>query len=300
MNKRTKAIGAVTLQAIIIGLSLFFVKTALTYADTQIVLAHRFTVAAACTIGFRSKLGFKDWLRLVPLSAAYPILFFALQTAGLQYVTSSEAGVVIALAPIATALVAWVVLKERLTWAQGAMMALSVAGVVSINVFSGAALGGESLQGILLLLLSVVAIAIYNVYLKKIAGRYSVKTIVFAMSWTAFAVFNGLALSRHLIDGTIEAFVAPLQSVTYVSSILYLGVLSSLLTAMLSAYALRVIEAGTVGLFNNVSTVVTLLAGALLLNEPLEVYHLVGVTMIVTGTVAYTLLKKRTLIVKNY
>ncbi|MCY8733839.1 DMT family transporter, partial [Bacillus inaquosorum] len=65
--------------------------------------------------------------------------------------------------------------------------------------------------------------------------------------------------------------------------IVYLGVLSSLVTSFLSNYTLSRIEAFKMSAFNHVSTIVTMIAGVVILNESLAWYHLVGAVCIIIG-----------------
>jgi Permeases of the drug/metabolite transporter (DMT) superfamily len=62
-----------------------------------------------------------------------------------------------------------------------------------------------------------------------------------------------------------------------------LGILSSLVTAFTANYALSRLEATKAVVFSNLSTVVSIAAGALVLGEPVEIYHLAGSLLIIAG-----------------
>ncbi|CUX19729.1 DMT family transporter [Clostridium sp. C105KSO13] len=79
---------------------------------------------------------------------------------------------------------------------------------------------------------------------------------------------------------------------SFTSAILYLGLLSSLVTLALSAYALKYLEATKVGLFSNVATVVTILAGMFFLQEKLFYYHYIGIIAILAGTIGFNTVSK--------
>jgi len=54
-----------------------------------------------------------------------------------------------------------------------------------------------------------------------------------------------------------------------------LGILASIVTGSLSIYAIVRLGASTVSVFGNLGTVLTILAGALILHEPIYSYHVI-------------------------
>jgi len=297
MKNTTKAYLAITLQALIIGFSFLFVKIALRSADTISLLAHRFTVAALCICIYRffnpGKIIVKrtDWLKIIPFSFAYPISFFLFQTLGLKLISSSEAGIVQAIAPILTLIAARIILKEQIKALKKVFILISVSGVVFINVLNGFNLSNYSYLGFLFIFMSSTSFAIYNVLTKKLSKDYSVFLIVYVMSITGCIVFNLISIFQHIINGNISSYFEPFSEPSFVWAIVYLGVLSSLITSLLSTYALGKLEATKVGLFSNVSTVVTILAGTVFLHESLYYYHYIGIVAILAGTIGFNLIK---------
>ena len=297
MKNTTRAYIAVAFQALIVGFSFLFVKIALKSADAVSLLAHRFTFAALGIFIYnllspnKIKVSMADWLKIAPYSLAYPIGFFALQTLGLQIISSSEAGIVHATAPVWTLIAAKLLLKEQVGSMQKLLMLLSVSGVVFINIMNGFNIGGRSYLGFLLILLSAISFAFYTVLTKKLSQVYPVVSIVTVLSMTGCVVFNALLIVRHLANGSIATYFKPFSDASFVWAMLYLGVLSSLITALLSTYALRRLEATKVGLCNNASIIVTILAGPIFLHESLYGYHYIGMAAILVGTVGFNLIK---------
>lgn len=288
-SESTQGYAAATLQSIIIGFSFLFVVVALRSADPLDLLSWRFTFAFAVVSlpmffrRWRPKIHPRDLLRILPLALFYPILFFVLQTWGLLYVPSSEAGIIQSTIPIFTLVLATIFLGEQASGLQRLFVGLSVSGVIFISVMNGVGLEGYSFRGFLLIFASTISIAVYNVLARRLARRYSVYTLTYLVTALAFGVFLGAALANHALKGTLAEYVAPLSDPAFLGSILYLGLLSSLLTSALAIFALARIEAFKVGVFGNMSVVVTILAGYFLLDEPLSWFHLVGTVVIVTG-----------------
>ncbi len=79
-----------------------------------------------------------------------------------------------ATAPVLTLIAARIILKEQVRNLQKLFMAISVSGVVFINVMNGFNIGNYSYLGFLFILMSAVSFAIYNVLIKKISKNYSV------------------------------------------------------------------------------------------------------------------------------
>ena len=105
------------------------------------------------------------------------------------------------------------------------------------------------------------------------------------VSVIGFLSFNALAVYRHAAEGSLSAYFAPFSDTQFVISILYLGVLSSLVTSFLTNFSLSKMEASRMSVFNNLSTLVTIAGGVLFLQEQLAYYHFIGAVMIIAGVV---------------
>lgn len=273
----------------IIGFSFLFTKMALEYALPMDTLAYRFAVSfAAMSIPFlfgRIPLNFrgKPLHKSLLLATMYPLGFFLFQTFGLRHAASSEGGILLAFTPVLTVLLAFVFLKESTTILQKLSILLSVAGVVFIFVMKGSVIDLSSMSGIFLLFLSCLAFAGYSVLARSLLRSYSPMELSYLMLGIGFVFFLAVTIIDHAIAGTAGNLFAPLGSGTFIVSILYLGIMSSLVTALTANYALSKIEASKMSVFTNLSTVVSIAAGAMFLGEPIEAYHLVGSVLIIAG-----------------
>ena len=315
MNEKTKAYLAAVSFSAIIGFSFLFTKIALGYASPLTNLAHRYTIAALVMVvlhqtklikvslsrkdifsilPIKVSLSRKDIFSILPMSLFYPLFFFIFQSFALQYISSSEAGILQALVPIFTLLLASAFLKEKTSLLQKFFLFLSVAGVVFIFLSKGANFGTETASfGFLLMLGSVLANAINNILSKAKGGRYRAMDMTAVVIFVGFVTFNTLSLTSHYLEGNILAYFAPLGQVSYLLSILYLGILASIVTGSLSIYAIVRLGASTVSVFGNLGTVLTILAGALILHEPIYSYHVIGATMIIAGILGMNLMRRK-------
>lgn len=307
MNKSStqKAIVAAILNAVIVGFSFIFVKMALTVSDPFDTLAHRFTLSflAASLFTFpgwgRVKFGISKAAVVIPLALLYPSLYFTLQAFGLLHTTSAVAGIIQATMPIFTIILAAMFLKETTSGFQKISTLISVAGIILIFAIPGVSISSSSLWGILLILISALSLAGYNVAARKLTRTWSPKELTYMITLFGFIFFNGLSIIKHGSAGTLNQYFTPFQEPKFIFSMIYLGVLSSLVTSYLSNYALSRMEASRVSIFGSLSTVVSILGGVLLLNEQLEWYHWAGTVMIIAGVIGVNWRKKAKLQVKG-
>lgn len=291
MKEMRKAYIAAIIYALIIGLSFMFVKIALTVASPLETLAHRFTVAWIVATIFlllsknKLQIGWKDLQRILPLALLYPILFFAFQVFGLARTSSSEAGIIQATIPIFTLLLASIILKENTSFKQLICVSLSVLGVIFIFMMNGVGTAKVSFIGSGFILLSAITSALYNVFARKLTQQYSLFTLTYIMTLFGFIGFNGIAISMNVVNGTTKQFFQPFMHLDFVLAIVYLGILSSLITSFLSNYALSKMAASKMSVFSNVATLITILAGVLFLQEEFHYYHLVGALAIIIGVI---------------
>ena len=283
----------------ITGLSFMFSKIGLGYSTPWDLLAYRFTASFAAIM---IPVAFK-WIRfdftaerirkILPLALFYPLSFFAFQTFGLQYLTSSEASIILASMPVFTLILASYFLKEETSLLQKLSILLSVAGVIYITLNKGASIDFTNIKGIALILLSALSFSVYSILVKKLTRNFTILEMSYVMIVISFVFFNAMSLGRHAIMGTAGSFFAPLSKPGFIIAFVYLGVLSSLITSLLTNYALSKIEASKMCVFTNLSTVISIIAGVVFLKENIYFYHLIGSLMIISGVVGTNCFCKR-------
>lgn len=298
MNQTKKAYLAITMQSIIIGLSFVSVKTALKSADSFNLLAHRFSITLLCALLFilfsknKLNLSLKDFFTIAPYSLGFPIFFFLFQTIGLTKISASESGIIYALSPIITFLVAKIFIKEENNKKQIFFMILSVLGVIFINLMKGISFS-SSLLAVVLTLISATSFSVYNVFLRKISKNYKPFQIAFVVIVCGFLFFNIFSLLEHLKDKNLQNYFVAFKNIDFIVSILFLSVASSFITILLTTYALSHLQSTTVSLFQNLSTVVSILSAVVILNEKLYYFHYAGIIAVIVGTIGFTLSKDK-------
>lgn len=297
VSEKNQAYLAALLFAVIIGFSFLFIKIALPFVSPMDLLAYRFTIAFGVAMipillqRENLKLSLADFGRIIPLALLYPIGFFAFQVFGLMELPSSEAGIIQAVAPVFTAVFAAIFLKEFPTMIQMACIFLSVLGIIFISFMSGISTDSLTGAGLFFILFSTACAALYNVFARKIVRTYSVFTLTWVMNFLGFLFFNLFSLSRHLTEGSISKYFSVMTEPVVAVSVLYLGILSSFGTSFLSNFALSKIKATQMSVFNNLATIIAILAGGFFLHETLFYYHFIGALMIIFGVLGMTYFK---------
>lgn len=286
-----QAYTAAFLQVAIIGFSFLFVKIALQTIAPLELLTLRFLVAALVVIttmmfqGLPRHLSRGDVLRMLPLASLYPVLFFGFQAYGLLYATTTEGGIVSAMAPVFTVLLASALLKEKTNTVQRVMILVSVLGLVYLTVVNSGSVPAFSINGTVLLLLSVAALSLYTVLVRKVTQVYSFKDITSVILVAGALFFLTVSLIAHRGPGGLVQTAAHLTDQPVLASVLYLGILSSYVSSLLNNYALMHLEVTKVAVLSNFSPVLATLAGVVLLGEPFTLQHVAGMTVVLLGVI---------------
>jgi drug/metabolite transporter (DMT)-like permease len=176
-------------------------------------------------------------------------------------------------------------LKEHTTKWQKISTILSVAGVIYIFVMKDLNVELANLKGAILILLSALSSAGYNVLARKMTKHYQVFDLTLMMTIIGCVVFNVMSIIAHITNHTLSLYFSPFTNGEFLVSILYLGILSSLCTSFLSNYALSKIEASKMSVFSNLATLITMIAGVIFLHEKMQYFHIIGAVIIVIGVI---------------
>ena len=280
------------LASAIFGMSFMFSKLALEVANPTVLLAFRFAIAfGAMSLAIlvnaivgkvRGKALFAFSLKgkpvgsLVLLGLIQPVLYFFCENYGILYTSSAVAGTIIAVVPIACILMDVLVLHEKVTRRQVICAVLCIGGVALIYM------GGEthiSLLGLLLLLMTVGCDAAYYTLSHRAAEKFT----AFEVTYVMFTVGMAFFIPAALIQGAghmAETFLPAMESGAFWGAVIYLGLVSSVVAYFLLNFATARLTVSEASLFSNVTTVVSVLAGVVLLKEPFGVWQMLGVAVI--------------------
>ncbi len=270
----------------IFGFSFLFSKQALAFTTPFVLLAVRFTVAFALlnimllTGKFSLHLKGKRVGLLLVLGLIQPVAYFICENYGVRLLPTSLIGTLLALLPIVSLVAARIFLKERARTSQVVFSLLSVAGVFLTTLHQ--APGDFSWAGFFLILGAVVAGIIFTVLSRGIAHEFSAFERTYVMFALGSAVFTAIALIQSA-GNVQEMILIPLGHGEFWVSILFLAGLSSVGAFMMLNYAMTHLSVARTTIFTNITTVITILAGVMILHESFDVYQAIGSVIIIVS-----------------
>lgn len=290
MNRHKTAVIAAILGNAIWGGSFLFSKVALEYTQPVTLLALRFAVAfcalnIAMLLGRKSEsfhlsLKGKNLRPMLLLGIFQPVSYFFFEAYGIRLTNSTFSSVMIAMIPICALIFEAAVMKLYPTKRQTLFAVLSVGGVVVVSIQNQSD-GALSLAGVVCLLLAIASALCYGTISRQIAGEFSVFERTYFMFTIGFVFYLVAAFIDNFRD--LSAFVAPLSNLSFVGSILYLGVISSVVAFGCVNYSFGELSVSQTTVFNTLTTVVAIFCGTVFLREPFGVASLIGSAMIITG-----------------
>ncbi len=273
---------------ILFGFSYVFTKQAMGHASVLALLGWRFAVAflmmgALSALGIvKIRLRGKPLQPLLRVALFVPVLYFIAETYGIRDTTASESGVFLACIPVASLAASALVLREKPTGRQVAGILVTLAGVVVTVIAVGVA-ASLSMKGYAMLTAAVLSYALYSVSVRK-AQAYTGAEITFAMLACGAVVYGALAVGEAAVQGNLHGLVRlPFSDMRFMWAVLYQGIGCSVLAFFLSNAAIATIGVNRTASFIGVATVVSILAGVLLLNEPFSPVQMAGAFIILAG-----------------
>lgn len=266
------------------GLNFIVLKAALPVFHSPLAFnAVRFTSAAIAV-------GAVAWLsgarrppnvflpRLVLMGVVGNSLYQMAFIEGVARTRAGNAALIMAAIPVQTAVMSHLLGHERLRWRDVAGLVLSVAGIATIVLGSGAEVGfGDTVVGDLLTLLSTLCWSAYTIGTKPLADALGPMA---ATAWTMG--FGAVPLLLFCLPATLS------QDWGAVTAAAWGGLAYSSLGALVVAYliwyrAVSRLGAARTAVYSNFTPVVALLAAWPLLGEVPTAWQLTGAAGIFTG-----------------
>ncbi len=286
MSKQTQATLLALLAYFLWGFSFLFSRLGMDEAPPFVMLAHRFTLAAAAmallalTGVVKVRLRGKRVGRLLLMGLCEPVIYFICEAYGILYTTTTFSGVVLAAVPIVALFASAVFLRERITGGQVVWSLISVAGVM-VYAMHGSSDGSVTLLGAIFLVVAVFSSAGFTLLSRTLSEEFSSFERTFIGTLEGMAAF--WILSAVQCHAEPSALVAPLGSGSYWLAIGYLGLVASIGGYGLLNYALGQLPVSRVSIGTNLITVISVFAGVVFLHEPFSWVSLACSAVILVG-----------------
>jgi drug/metabolite transporter (DMT)-like permease len=216
----------------------------------------------------------RDWPVFLLLAAFNVVFFFGFQTLAILYLPSGMAAVLEYLQPMLVGLLAWMILGESLSLAKISGLLLGFSGIVAVS--AGSIFGNISPVGVAFGAGSAFSWALGTVFFKRYEARVSTMwavAIPFVIGGTVLMLF-GFA---------IESWSEVSPTSTFFASLSYVALVEIALAWLIWFGLVRTGEASRVAVYVFFVPLVSIVIGALFLDEQLTLSLLIGTFLIVTG-----------------
>lgn len=286
MSGEKKGMIAASTAYVIFGLSYLFSKMALNITNPIILLCVRFTITFIAlnllVVTGLMKLNLKGKKLLGPilLGIIQPVLYFFLENYGLSYTTTSFTGMISALAPVFTTILGALFLKEMPNKKQWLCICVSIAGVLMVSLNGSS--GENTMLGCACLLLAYISGSFYSLLVRKLSKDFSAFELTYIMFTVGFVFFLGFAFVQYRGE-TVSMLTYALSHRDFVIAAIYLGAISSVGAYMLANYSISKLPLARQSIFQNMSTVVSVLAGVIIMGDAFTWVNLAAFVLILAG-----------------
>ncbi|MBM3519719.1 MAG: hypothetical protein FJX63_02945 [Alphaproteobacteria bacterium] len=282
-NTKIRAVAALLLTMLFWGTAAVFMRTMALALSPENSLATRYVVLTVINVVLLLALGTwrigrEDWGRFAVSGLAGMAGYNWFVNAGIALVPVGVGTIVTMIEPLLIAVLAFLLLGERLSRHVLGGAVLACAGAVALfwRDLTAASPEGVPLLGIVYLLLCCLAWAIYTIVTKPLLAKYD--------SFTVTAV-TMLVAAPVLIGAATEPLPQLFHSLTIRQwgELLYLVIPNGLLGTFLWNYGTKHLSGTAAGLYLYLVPVIAVAAGALMLGEPVTIFVLLGGALMLFG-----------------
>ena len=278
-GKRRYVVLSFALLVLFWGSAFSVVKVGLEYSPPMIFAGLRTLVGGlvillvAVVWGGSPQLG-RDWPVFLLLAAFNVVFFFGFQTLAILNLPSGTAAVLEYLQPMLVGLLAWRILGESLPLAKIVGLILGFLGIVAVS--AGSIFGNVSPVGVAFGAGSALSWALGTVFFKRYEARVSTM-------WAVAIPFVAGGLVLTLFGFATESWSEVSPTGALFASLSYVSLIEIALAWLIWFGLIRAGEASRVAVYVFFVPLVSIVAGAIFLDERLTTSLLVGTALIVTG-----------------
>jgi drug/metabolite transporter (DMT)-like permease len=256
-------------------------KLALVDCPPLLLLASRFLVAGVLMLavariqGVRWTLSRRDVALFAVLGIANQAVYLGLGYVGLRDISSGLSVLIISANPVITAVLAVMLLGERMTWGKSLGLLLGIGGVAYI-VGSRLAIGADHLQGILLTIAALLSLVGGTILFKRFAPKEGLWIGNGIQSLAAGIASLPFALSFESVGDVVPTW-------RLLAAFAYLVLLVSVFAYLLWFQILTVSGATAASSYHFLMPPLGMLFGWLLLGERMATSDLLGIVPVVLG-----------------
>lgn len=290
MNKRTLALLAAFVASAIYGINHTIAKGVMpTFIKPYGFILLRVTGAAILfwLISFwapKERLEKKDWFRLLACAVFGMVINMLMFFKGLSLSTPINSAVLITISPIIIFTLSVLILKEKITFLKIFGISLGFAGAVSLILFTEeTAHNAENIPlGNMLFLINATSYAIYLILIKPLTVKYHVITL---MKWLfLIAVFINLPITISEFN-EVDWVNLPMDAILKMT---FVVVGTTFMTYLLNIFALKYLNASTIGVFMYLQPLLGILFAILAGSDSLNLLKIFAASLVFLGVYLVT------------
>lgn len=283
---KTRAIAALLLTMVLWGSSAVFMRTLALSLTPENSLALRYLLLSVINIGGLLWLGTwriprQDWPRFLVAGIAGMAGYNWFVNAGFELVPAGIGTLVTMIEPLMIAILAAMLLGEKLTRYVFIGVALSIMGAIVLfwPDITATAPSVVPLRGVIYLLICCVGWAIYTIAAKPLLDRHDSFTVTAVTMLIAAPIMIGMA------NEPLPALAARLDLRQW-AEIVYLVLAAGIGGTLMWNYGTKHLSSTAAGTFLYLIPVVAVIAGALVLDEAVTIFVIAGGALMLAGVAA--------------
>jgi drug/metabolite transporter (DMT)-like permease len=226
----------------------------------------------------------RSLLLVLLLSFAGNFLYSIFLLDGLKLASAAESGIIAGTAPVVTAVLSYLFLRERIGYRKALGVALVIVGIAVINLAGNAVPGAvHSVAGDLLIGGTVVCEAFWTIFGKAASKKMSPLVLASLTTFSGFVMFLPLGIYQ-----SIGFHMTSLSLLDWLS-VVYYGTIGTVGAYLLWYQGMPKVPASTAGVFVGLTPVSAVVLSYLVLKEPFEWSHLLGMLCVLAAIVCITL-----------
>jgi len=220
-----------------------------------------------------------DFKLILLLALFEPFLYFIGESLGMQIMTPTSAAVIISIIPLLVPVLAFFMLKEKLSVKNILGIVVSFFGVLLVITNKNFEFRAPVI-GVLLMCVAVFGAVFYCALLKKLTDKYNPFTLITWQNTIGAALFLPLVLIYDVKDWN-----SSMLSVKAAIPVLELAIFASSLAFLLYTNGVKKLGAVRANIFTNLIPIITAFISFLLLHEKLQWHNIVGIAVAIGGLV---------------
>jgi len=249
----------------------------MTLITLRLIIASLLLFVVLKSSGKFQKLRRKDVKWFILLAFFEPFVYYVGETYGLTMVESTLAAVIVSTIPLFAPILAFVVLRERISWPNIIGIVVSLIGVFFV-IYEPSGGFKANPWGVALLFLAVFAAICYATVLRKIPNSYNNMSVIFYQSLIGLLFFIPTFFVADY--PTIQTLKVSSESLL---ALFMLSVFASVIAFVMFAGAVRKVGVTRTNVFVNLIPVFTAILSWIILDEILTLSKWIGIIIVVVG-----------------